>query len=62
MSHQGCGVPGDLNNLDFAQWAVAFARWWVDCMNPGVEVLDDAVVAGLVELLGHPVTVVYRHL
>lgn len=57
-----CGTIGDLNELDYGDWPVAFARWWVDCLNPNVGRLSDAQIQTLAAALGHPVTIVYQHL
>lgn len=57
-----CGTVADLNELDYGDWPVAFARWWVDCLNPGVGRLSEAQVQTLATAIGQPVTVVYRHI
>lgn len=57
-----CGANSDLNELDYGDWPIAFARWWVDCMNPNLGRLDEIQVRSLVAALDHPITVVYQHL
>ena len=57
-----CGAVVDLNDIDYGEWPVAFARWWVDCMNPDVGRLTDVQVARLAAALRHEVTIVYQHL
>ncbi|MGH9226370.1 MAG: hypothetical protein ACRD2W_21860 [Acidimicrobiales bacterium] len=57
-----CSAACDLNDLDYGDWPVAFARWWVDCMNPNLGRLADEQVRGLAAALGHTVTIVYQHI
>lgn len=57
-----CGALSDLNELDYGEWPIAFARWWIDCRNPGTGRLSPAQNRMLADALGHPVTIVYRHI
>lgn len=57
-----CGAPTDLNDLDYGDFPVAFASWWVDCMNPDVGRLNQDEVESIVEALGHGVRIVYQHI
>lgn len=57
-----CGALIDLNDLDYGDFPVAFARWWVDCMNPDVGRLSEQAVESIAGALGHAVTIVYQHI
>ena len=57
-----CGAPTDLNDLDYGDFPVAFASWWVDCTNPDAGRLNEQAVGSISDALGHPVTIVYQHM
>jgi hypothetical protein len=56
-----CGTTSDLANLDYL-WNSGFAKWWVDCFNPGRAELTADEVERLSEQLGHAVHVVYQRI
>ena len=56
-----CRVESDLADLDYV-WYAGFAKWWVDCLNPGRDRLSNEELAALGARLGHTVHVVYRHI
>jgi hypothetical protein len=57
-----CGSRFDLNDLDYGDFPVAFAQWWVDCMNPASGRVSNDDVRSLANALGQSVTVVYQHM
>jgi hypothetical protein len=55
-----CRVESDLADLNYV-WNAGFAKWWVDCRNPGRGRLSQEELDALGVSLGHTVHIVYRH-
>jgi hypothetical protein len=55
-----CGHQTSLNELAY-RWPAAFARFWLECWNPGMRE-DDSVIEGVSRALGTTVKTVWAHI